>query len=176
MLTQWGLPAFRALITFRFVHIIGHCNQLRVAQIVGKLLALGCCPRRSTRLYIIDELATRISIEPWQWERKETDLPCVGERNQVVYIYVAGGRPCRTVVGTEPATTCCGAGRTLHHICTIALQHHLSCIAAPGLNDPMGEEGPTVTSLWALRGDLESRKSTLGGSCRRDVGRCRHRS
>lgn len=52
LLTQWGLPAFRALITFRLVHIISHRNQLRVAQIVGKLLTPGCCPRCSTRLYI----------------------------------------------------------------------------------------------------------------------------
>lgn len=108
--------------------------------------------------------------------RKGTDLPCVGERNHVVYVYVAGCRPCRTVVWAEPTTTCGGAGRTLYHICTIALQYHLSCITVPGLSDPMGEEGTTVAGLWALGGDLESRKLALGCSRRRYVGGCWRRS
>lgn len=125
---------------------------------------------------IVKFLATWVSIESWESERKGTDLPCVGERNHVVYIYVAGRRPCRTVIGTEPATTCGGAGRTLYHVCTIALQYHLSRIAAPRLSDPMGEEGTTVAGLWALRGDLESRKLALGCGRRRYVGGCRRRS
>ncbi len=168
-LTQRWLPSFGPLIAFGLVYIIGHRDQLGVAEIVGKTLAAGCCPWRSAGLYNIRQPVFSMGSG-------YADLPCVGQWNKMVDINVTGERPCCTVVGAEPAATRSGAGWALYHPRTIALQHHLSSITCPWLNDPVGEKVPAVAGLRALRSHDEGSKLAQGGGRRGNIGGCRSRS
>jgi hypothetical protein len=99
-------------------------------------------------------------------------LPCIAQWHHVINVNITCGRPCCSIIWTEPASACASARRVGDYICAIALQDLFTRVASARLSDPVREQVARVARLWSLSCDGQASKLSSCFAGGWNVGRC----